>query len=485
MVQLGCVGGSLLSMWTVDYFGRVNSLRIVCLIQIVGAVIQITSKSIGQLYAGRFIEGLGVGQTVAIGPCYLAEVAPPNIRGLIVSIFSGSVYFAVMLSYGSNYGTAKHMDGSSNAQWQIPLSVKVMYNGLVAIGTIFVVESPRWLFKVGKDEKAIESLCKLRHLDPDHAYIRGEIEDIRGQVLDEKKNSAHYTFLNKIHDLFTNPSLLYRLIGVGCAAHFLGQWSGSNAITIYAPRLFQLLTGTRGVENMRNTLILGCVKFVGSYLAGFFLVDTIGRKRCLLIGICGQMVCVLYFAIFVNIVPVEDPNHVYTSSERHAAQAAMAALFLAGVSWVMGFNAVQYLVGAEMFPLKLRSFAQSIIMVVHFANQFANTKAIPHMLISMKNYGTFYFMFGINFFSFFWALFCVPELKGKSLEAIEDVFKLPWYMVGLKGGKVADRSATYRATHHDEDDEDLGVVTFGGDVEKGKVGDDKENVEFVEDISRK
>ena len=480
MVQLGSVGGALISMYSVDKLGRVNALRVVCVIQIIGAILQITSKSIGQLYAGRFIEGLGVGQTVAIGPIYLAEIAPPNIRGFIVGIFSGAVYFAVMISYAANYCTAKYMDGSSNSQWQIPLSVKVIYNGLVGIGTLWVLESPRWLLKVGKDERAIRNLCKLRHLSADDPYIAGEIEDIREQVDDEKKSVAGYSFFLKIRDLIFTPSLLYRLLFISCMAHFLGQWSGALLITIYAPRLFELVSGTHGLENMRNTLLLGCVKFVSSYLTSFFLIDTIGRKRCLCIGISLQAICVLYFAIFVNIVPVEDSGHVFSHSEYHASQAAIAALFLASVGWTVGMNSFQYIVGAEIFPLKYRSLAQSIVMVVHFANQFGNSKAIPHMLITMHNYGTFYFMFGVNLVALIWAIFCVPEVKGKSLESIEDVFKLPWYAVGLKAGKVADRSAIHRVTHHeiDEVNDDQVEVVSSNDLEKGG------SVEYIEDYEK-
>ena len=92
-----------------DFFGRIRALQIVCVVLIVGVIIQITSNSIGQLYAGKIIEGLAVGHTTSIGPVYLSEVAPSPIRGLATCIFSGAVYLGSMISYFTNYGVALHV----------------------------------------------------------------------------------------------------------------------------------------------------------------------------------------------------------------------------------------------------------------------------------------------------------------------------------------------------------------------------------------
>lgn len=86
-VLLGSIGGAIIAMKTVDFFGRIRALQIVCIVLIVGVITQVTSTSIGQLYAGKIIEGLAVGHTTSIGPVYLSEVAPSPIRGLATCIF--------------------------------------------------------------------------------------------------------------------------------------------------------------------------------------------------------------------------------------------------------------------------------------------------------------------------------------------------------------------------------------------------------------
>ena len=91
--MLGSIGGALIAMKTVDFFGRIRALQIVCVVLIVGVIIQITSNSIGQLYAGKIIEGLAVGHTTSIGPVYLSEVAPSPIRGFSYMYFlRGSLF---------------------------------------------------------------------------------------------------------------------------------------------------------------------------------------------------------------------------------------------------------------------------------------------------------------------------------------------------------------------------------------------------------
>lgn len=436
MVQLGSVGGSLLASYLCDRIGRQRSLQSLCIIWITGAILQVTSKNIGQLYAGRLIEGFAIGQTTTVGPAYLSEVSPPAYRGLFNCIFSGSVYFGIFLGYFVNWGTALHME-VSDKQWIIPTSMKIIVAGSIFIlSFLWAIESPRWMMKVGREEQGIKNLCKLRKLEPDHPYIISELNDIQSAIATEKAAVEHYSFAMKWRDLLTVSSIRYRFFFIGCLSQLLGQWSGANAVTIYATTLFETI-GVSGVDVMKMTAVLGVVKLFGAYFAAFFLIDFLGRRRSLYIGIVLQGVCLLYYAIFLNTVPMAALDaSLLTSAQRHASRGAIAAIYLSGVGWTMGFNSVQYLLGAEIMPLRIRSFAQSIIMVLHFLNQYGNSKAMPSMMLALKPYGAFYFFVGILCTSLFWCWFFIPEVSGRSLESMEEVFNLPWYLVGRKGPKL-------------------------------------------------
>lgn len=460
MVQLGSIGGCILAMFLVDKLGRVRSLQVVCIIWTCAAIIQITSTNVGQLYAGRLIEGFAIGQTTTIGPTYMAEVAPKTIRGLCGCIFSGALYLGIMLGYFANYGSALHIPDNSNKQWIIPTSMKIPMAGLLLIGTLFCVESPRWLIKVNRHDDAAKALSKLRNLPINHPYVLSEIADVNEQLSNEKQEVSGNSYFQLLRELICVKSIRYRFFVIVALSHVLGPWTGANAVTIYAPDLFAL-SGIVGKETLKMTAIFGVVKFVSAYLCAFLVIDYLGRRKALYIGISLQLISILYFAIFLTIVPeAAEGNVSLFGSKNRASKGAIASLFMSGVGWSLGFNAFMYMVGPEILPLRIRAFAQSICMALHFANQYGNSKALPKMLLSMNNCGAFYFFVGVMFLSMFWAWFFVPEVSGRSLESIEEIFKLPWYLIGRRGAELCpDYSNVSKITpsqkYQDNECEDL------------------------------
>lgn len=438
MVQLGSILGAILSTFVVDKLGRLLSLQIVCFNMIITTIIQMTSKSTGQLYAGRFLEGaISVGLTVAIGPAYLSEVTPKAVRGMANCIFAGAVYLGIMLSYFAVYGSILHVSDTNNFQWMAPLILKILVPGILLILSLFYgIESPRWYIKVGKNDKAVNALAKLRNLTPTHPFVIGEISDITESVETELAAKKYNNFLGLFRELLFVKSLRYRFFLLGCLVQLLGQWSGANAITIYASELFGY-SGIKGNDQLKMTAVLGVVKFTSAYFGAFFVIDFLGRRKALYIGVFMQMISILYFGIFLTLVPgAEVEGSVLSPSEGRAAKGAIGAIYVSGMGWTIGFNSLQYLIGSEIFPLNIRTFAQSWIMILHFANQYGNSKALPKMLLTLEPYGTFYFFVAVNAISLLWAFFFIPEVSGRSLESMEDIFNLPWYLIGRKGHKL-------------------------------------------------
>nr|QFR37071.1 MFS transporter [Cyberlindnera americana] len=448
MVQLGSIPGALFAFYVVDYLGRLRSLQAMCIFWIASTVIQITAHNVGQLYAGRFLEGFPVGLSVVLGPTMMSEIAPKDIRGLCNCMFAGAVYFGVMIEYFTHYACAVHVSDESDNQWIIPTCLKIMFGGIILIGSFFCIESPRWYMKNGKIEKAYECMSKLRNLPREHAYVMTEIADIQDQLDLYQKSVGDSTMWNLFKELFSK-TVIYRLY-IGLGVQILGQWSGSSSVTIYMPELVALV-GYRGDRKLLMTAVLGIVKLTSAYVTAFFLIDFLGRKKCLYMGITIQMFSMLYFAIFVAIVPeVADEDYVMTSSESKAGVCGLVMLYFSGIGWTMGFNSIQYLINSEMFPLRVRSFGTAFIMCFHFLNQFANTKAVPSMMISMKVSGTFFFFFAILAVSLVWCWFSVPEIAGRSLEGMEELFSLPWYQIGRKGAELCPDNSGVTRVRFDE-----------------------------------
>jgi len=468
MVQLGSIFGALFAFPITDRIGRLWAVRELCLVWVAGISIFLGAAahgSLGMVYAGRFIAGLGIGQTTVVAPTYLAEVAPRSIRGLCVGIFSGSVYLGIMLGYFASYGTSLHISNHNPIQWVIPNTLHLYFAAIIFTFSFFAVESPRWLIKNKQQAKAVENLCKIRGLSQDHELVQNEIIDINSQLEREQEATMGASKVGLIRELFCMKSNRYRIF-LAIGAQLLGQWSGAGSITVYAPQYFALMGTTGTQEKLLATGIFGLVKFISAIMCAFFLVDFIGRKRSLSIGITIQFVAMLYMAMFLQIdKSIGVKGNVQTASQKSAAKGAIAMIYFSGFGWAMGmsflfflppfldpsytndlvsgWNSIQYLINAEIFPLRLRAIGGSIAMAFHFVNQYGNSKAVPEMFVGMTTAGTMFFFAAITLLGLFWVYFFLPETSGRSLESLDAVFELPWWKVGRYGAKVAVSPALF------------------------------------------
>lgn len=324
-----------------DRIGRIWATRELCLVWIVGIAIFLGNNgSLGAVYAGRFIAGLGVGQTPVVGPVYIAEIAPASVRGLCTCIFTGFVYLGIVLAYFANYGAQINLGDVSHVRWMAPTSLHIIFAGLILILTLFQYESPRYLVKRGKLDQALEVMSRLRHLPKEDPYVVSEINGIVSAHEDEMEATKGAGWFGILKEVFT-PSTLYRLY-LSSMVQFLSQWSGAGSITLYAPDLFKLLGITGQNESLLVTAVFGIVKLVAAIICALFLVDVIGRKRALLIGITFQAISMVYIAGFLTAVPelgvVDD--YVLPAAERGASRGAVAMIYISGMGWALGWNSV-------------------------------------------------------------------------------------------------------------------------------------------------
>ncbi|KAK4987413.1 hypothetical protein LTR50_004650 [Elasticomyces elasticus] len=439
MVQMGSILGALIAFYLTDKIGRLWATRQLCVIWLIGVAIFLASApsgNIGMVYAGRFIAGIGIGQTTVVAPTYLAEVAPRAIRGLCVCMFSGSVYLGVMLGYFASWGSSIHISNTDQAQWVVPNCLHVYFAVLIVTLSFFALESPRWLVRVGRHEQAARNLEKLRKLPAEHPYVRTEIIEINDQLERKRGTTVDTTWLGPVRELVTVRANRYRLM-LSLMSQLLAQWSGANSITMYAPQYFAMMGVSGSHEELLATAIFGLVKFCSAILCTFVLVDFIGRKRSLSIGIALQLVSMLYMAIFLVVDKrVSADDAVQSASQKHAAKSAIVMIYFSGFGWALGWNSIQYLINSEIYPLRLRALGGSVAMTFHFVNQYGTSKAVPELFLDMTTGGTMFFFSCVTLIGLIWVYFFLPETSGKSLEAVDAMFELPWYLVGRKGRKL-------------------------------------------------
>ncbi|KAI0015019.1 putative MFS quinate transporter [Xylariomycetidae sp. FL0641] len=445
MVQVGSIGGALFAFLICDRIGRIWATRQLCVLWIVGmAIFMGNSGNLGAVYAGRFVAGLGVGQTPVVGPIYIAEIAPASVRGLCTCIFTGFVYVGIVLAYFTNYGAQVNLGDTRPVRWEAPTSLHIIFAGLIFILTFFQYESPRFLIKKGKHEEALKNMARIRHLPVDDTYVISEINAIQASHDEELEATMGSSWVGVLKETFLVPSNLYRLY-LSCMVQILSQWSGAGSITLYAPDLFEILGITGTNESLLVTAVFGIVKFIAALCCALFLVDVIGRKRALLLGITLQAIAMVYVAGFLTAVPAlgVDDSYVLPPGEKSASRGAIAMIYISGFGWALGWNSMQYLLTAELFPLRIRALCTSIAMTLHFANQYGNSRAVPPMLLPVAEggispKGTFWFFFAITLLGGVWVWFFVPETAGRSLESMNRLFALPWYKIGRYGNADAD-----------------------------------------------
>ncbi|KAL2125966.1 hypothetical protein VTI74DRAFT_2058 [Chaetomium olivicolor] len=481
MVQIGSVGGALIAFLVCDRIGRIWATRQLCILWIVGIIIFMTSKgNLGAIYAGRFIAGLGVGQTPVVGPVYVAEIAPARIRGLCTCLFTGFVYLGIVIAFFANYGCQVNMGGNTAGRWQVPTSLHIMFAGLILILTLFQYESPRYLVMKDHHDKALRTMSRLRNLPADHPYVVREISAVAVAHAEETAATKSAGPLGILKEAFTIPSNLYR-VSLTIAAQILSQWSGAGSITLYAPDLFHLLGIADTNTSLLVTAVFGIIKLIAAVICALFLVDVIGRKRSLLLGITCQAIAMTYVAAFLTAVPSLGLSHskntpvTMSPPQVAASKAAVAMIYLSGFGWALGWNSMQYLLTAELFPLRIRAFCTSLAMTFHFANQYGNSRAVPNMLLPASDggispQGTFWFFAAVTVLGGLWVWFAMPETAGRSLESMDRLFELPWHKIGRYGNQeaeVADAGEIEKGMAECEVDERQQAVVGG---EKGASG---------------
>jgi MFS family permease len=126
------------------------------------------------------------------------------------------------------------------------------------------------------------------------------------------------------------------------------------------------------------TAVFGAVKFIASFLCAVLLIDHLGRKRSLLAGIMVQQIAFMYIAVFLTVESFSTDEN--SNSLKGAAIGAVISMYFVGIGWAMGWNSIQYVINAEIFPLRVRSTGSSLLMCFHYANRYGISKVFVDLL---------------------------------------------------------------------------------------------------------
>lgn len=407
--NIGCAIGGVTIGRTGDMYGRKKGLMITMVVYIVGIIIQIASvKSWVQYFIGRIISGLGVGAVSVLAPMFISETSPKAIRGTLVSMYQLMITLGIFLGYCSTYGTYHGYDDSR--QWRIPLGLSFAWALLMILGMVFTPESPRFLIEKGRIEQAKTSLAKINKVDIESDFIKNEME-ILVSAIELEQNAGNASW----GELFTGkPKIFYRLV-VGVVLQSLQQLTGNNYFFYYGTTVFKSV-GLN--DSFETAIVFGVINFASTFLA-LYVVERFGRRKTLMGGSAGMLVClIIYASIGVKDLYVDG----YGSESRKPVGDAMIFLacffiFFFATTW----GPCVFVVVSETYPLRIRSKGMAIATGANWIWGFLIAFFTP-FITGAIHFAYGYVFFGCTIFAFFFVFAFVPETKGLSLEDVDELY---------------------------------------------------------------
>ncbi|WP_041707434.1 sugar porter family MFS transporter [Alicyclobacillus acidocaldarius] len=391
-IDLGAMLGVLIAGFLGDSFGRKKALSVAGIIFIASSLISAFAPSVGVLVLGRFIGGVGIGLASLLSPLYIAEIAPPRIRGRLVgsnqlAIVSGIfiVYF-VNAAIVSSHTTAWNQ--TTGWRWMFAMGV---IPAVIFFFLLFLVpESPRYLMKRGREEQAISILERVS--GPERA--RWDVEEIRKSL---------EVVPDSLFQELSRPGIR-KALGIGVVLAIFQQFTGTNAVGYYAPMIFKA-AGAGTNASFYDTVWIGAIKVI-FVIVLMLIVDRVGRKRLL---VWNGMLMALFLAIL----------GVAFSLPHMITWLVLALVFAHTIAYELSWGGGVWIVLSEIYPTAIRGRAMAIASFALWFATYLVAQFFPILLQAIGGTWTFWIF----------ALFCiamavfmqrvVPETSKKTMEKIQ------------------------------------------------------------------
>ncbi len=395
---LGCLFGATTAGMMADRFGRKPLLLISAIIFLVSAYATGAFNVYAGFLAARFIGGIAIGLASALSPMYIAEVAPTQIRGKLVTLNQMTIVLGILAAQIVNMLIAEKVPGdvvavdSWNARWgwrwmfwsgAFPAAVFLLL-------ACFIPESPRWLTRVGRISRADSIFSRIGGKE----YAAENIRQIENAEKDDRKKVG-------LRMLFSHKYASILVLGIIIAV--FQQWCGTNVIFNYAQEIFQ--GAGFPIDGMFLNIVITGVANVIFTIVAIYTVDRWGRRKLMLFGAMGLA------AIYIILG---------TSYYFHVSGILMVICVVAAIAcYAMSLGPITWVLLAELFPNKIRAAAMGVCTFALWTGCFTLTYTFPLLNAGLGSYGTFWLYAAICLAGFVYLSRRLPETKGKSLEQLE------------------------------------------------------------------
>jgi len=401
----GCVLGSALAGRLADRYGRRNGLIVAALLFLVSAVgsplpeaglAPLGTTDLRALVAFniyRVLCGAGIGIASMLSPLYIAEIAPKERRGRLVSLYQLAIVVGIVGVYFVNWLIAR----SGDAAWLDRIGWRLMLGSEALPALVFlallakVPDTPRWLMLRGREDDARRVLGRVAAPE----QVPDIIDEIRTSLAGQPGQGL--------------LAFGWPVLAVGLGLSIFQQSVGINAVLYYAPAMFRNL-GAANDSALLQTVVVGAVNLLATVIA-IALVDRVGRKALLLVGAIGMA------------LPMIGLGYLFTEQSQAGLALALVLVYIAG--FAMSWGPVVWVLLAEIFPGPIRGKLMALAVAAQWiANLLVSWsfKVIDgnSALNAAFHHGFAYYLYGLASLAaavFVWR--CVPETTGRSLEAIQ------------------------------------------------------------------
>ena len=385
---IGCIIGPLVGGPLADFVGRKRTLIGTAVIFSVGTVGTIFPKTITEFDIFRIVGGVGVGLASVTSPMYIAEISPAHLRGRLVTINQLAIVVGALSSIIVGYFL------SSSGNWRGMFACELVPVMLFFVGLSFVPESPRWLFEKKRINEARQVLAKI--------YRSAAGVDLELQIMRQGEDEEAGTFMELLR-----PGIRTALF-IAAALAIFQQMTGASPLTFYLPIIFQQAGFNNPSDAILQTVLLN-VWDVFCTLLAMWLVERLGRRPLLLIGVSGMAISLALTGYFFA---------------RHAKGEFVVAVMMVCIGfYIISLAPLTWLIMSEIFPTRLRGKAMGVASIVLWSATFAGAQIVPSLSAYMQNHfnsiaGVFWVFAAVCVVALIFSWYMVPETKGRTLEEI-------------------------------------------------------------------
>lgn len=354
---IGAMLGAVVGGFIANRVGRKKTLLITVVLFFVGTLVISDATGFASLLVGRFITGIAIGIASMAVPLYISEMAPPKSRGALVSLNQLMIAFGILVAYFVQFLF------SETREWRQMFAFALIPISIQFLGLFFIPETKPWLER------------------------------------DKTRTEKH-----SLRDLF-KPEMR-NVFWIGIAISVFQQITGINTIIYYSPKIFEAAGNHTIQSSIEATLVIGIINMLFTVVA-LWLIDRVGRRALLLIGLGGMALSLAVLGIVIGIRP----------------DMALMAVLAYVAFFAISLGPIVWLIISEIYLFKVRSLAMGVATFANWLCNFLVSVTFLSLVSAIGLSSTFWLYMAISIFAFVFVWKKIPETKGKTFEQIQQFFK--------------------------------------------------------------